>query len=306
MDYPRNDALMSPFMASGVIYDGISDTDYSAILKNTHTLRWDLQEPVRAEDEVSSEVGPDDSRSACCSASPQQLVRVSFSPRKESVLPKSYVTTHKRHQGITPALNLRLSSGFGYQLSRSSSFHSSTPGFISTSQKTSTNSPAMSSSALTPASTYAPPASISPTPISLSQTLNTLHCCGKTFRRPCDLRLTSLPVFLYKSPTNRRKTDGTQKSTPDPSNAPSAAPATLTARPSTATPSSTTLTLPRRGSCTTAPSRRVRCNMSQPVATTVSGTLQRYTTRRVDTNEGAGGNQGRSWRWAVNSPCRSG
>jgi hypothetical protein len=172
------------------------------------------------------------------------------------------------------------------------------------SQKTSTNSPAMSSSALTPASTYAPPASIPPAPISLSQTLNTFRCCGKTFRRPCDLRLA--PLLIYKSPTDRRKTDGTQKSTPGPSNALSAAPATLTARPSTATPSSTTPTSPRRRSCTTAPSRRVRRNMSQPVATTVSGTLQRYTTRRGDTDEGAGGNQGRSRRWAVNSPYRSG
>jgi hypothetical protein len=264
--------------------------------------RWDLQEPVRVEDEVSSEVGPDDSRSACCSASPQPLVRVLFSPRKKSILPKSNVMCY---QGLTPALNSHLSSGFDYQLSRSSSSHSSTPGFISTSQKTSTNSPAMSSPALTPASTYAPPASIPPTSISLSQTLNTLRCCGKTFRRPCDLRLAPLLIYLYKSPTNRRKTDGTQKSTPDPSNAPSAAPATLTARPSTATPSSTTLTSPRRRSCTNAPSRRVRRNMSQPAATTVSGTLQRYTTKG-DTDEGAGGSQGRSRRWAVNSPCRSG
>jgi hypothetical protein len=267
-----------------------SDTDCSTLLE-IHTLkqRWGLQEPVGVEDEVSSEVGPDGSRLACCSASPQSLVRVSFSPRKKSILPKSNIMCY---QGFTPALNSHLSSGFGYQLSHSASSQSSTPGFISTSQKTSTNSPAMSPSAPTPASTDAPPASISPAPISLSQTINTLRCCGKTFRRPCDLRLAPLPIYLHKSPANRRKTDGTQKSIPDPSNAPSAAPATLTARPSTATPLSTTLTSPRRGSCTTAPSRRVRRNMSQPVATTVSGTLQWCTTRRGDTDEGAGGNQG--------------
>jgi hypothetical protein len=201
-------------MASGVIYgvgcsrnnvrtypplnsSGISDADCSTLL-DTHTFfchRPDLQEPVKAEDEVSSEVGPDDSRSAFSSAGSQPLVRVSFSPPPNQLRLRSYVMCY---QGLTPALNSRVSSGFGYQLSRSSSSHSSTPGFVSTSQKISTNSPAMSSSAPTPASTYTPPVSISPTPISLSQTLNTLRCCGKTFRRPCDLRLTSLPTYLYE------------------------------------------------------------------------------------------------------------
>ena len=170
MDYPRNDALMSPSMASGVIHDA---------KKTFHTLRLDVQELVRAEDEVSSEVGAGDSRAACTrSVSPQPLVRVSFNSGNQTSLPS------------------RLSSGFSYQLPRSSSSRSLTPGFIYTSQKTSINSPATSSSALTPASTYAPPASISSTPISLSQTPNALRCCGKTFRRPCDLRLTSLPISL--------------------------------------------------------------------------------------------------------------
>lgn len=302
-------------MASGVIHDaafinipsspsldsGINNvpTYPSSTLLTSYSLRlrWDVQEPVRAEDEVSPEVGPGDSRSACTqSASSQPLVRVSFSPRKESILPKSYLAFY---QGLTTALTSRLSLGFSDQLPRSSSSHSSTPEFIYTSQKTSINSPTRSSSALTPAS-------ISSTPISLTQTLNALRCCGKTFRRPCDLRLNSLPISLYKSPTDCEKTGGTQKSTPDLSNAPPAAPAPRTARASTATPSPNTLTSPRRESCTTAPSRRVRKNMSQPVATTVSGTLQRCTNRRGDTDKGAGGNQGRSRRWAIDSPCRSG
>lgn len=266
-------------------------------LLDPHTLRWDVQGPGRAEDEVSSEVGPGDSRSACTrSASPQPLVRVSFSPRKESILPKSYV---RFCQGLTPALPSRFPLGFSDQLSRSSSSHSSIPEFIYSSQKTSINRPVTSSSALTPAST-------SSTPISLSQTLNAFRCCDKTFRRPCDLRFDSLPIFLYQSPTNCEKIGGTQKSTPDLSNAPSAALAPRTAGASTATPSQNTLTSPRCESCTTAPSRRVRRNTSQPVATTVPGTLQRCTKRRGDTDEGAGGNQGRSRWWAVDFSCQSG
>jgi hypothetical protein len=133
VDYPRNGALMSPSMASGVIHDaasictlpslsyvrtnpllnsgGIPDADCSTLL-NIHTLRWDVQEPVRAEDEVSPEVGSGGSRSACTrSASLQPLVRVSFSPRKESILPKSYVAFR---EGLTKALPSRLSSGFSY------------------------------------------------------------------------------------------------------------------------------------------------------------------------------------------------
>jgi ribosomal protein S26 len=195
LDYTLNNVRTYPSLNSR----GISDT-YCSTLLEPQTLRWDVQEPVGAEDEVSSEVGSGDSRSACTrSASPQPLVRASFSPRKKSILPKSYVASC---QGHTTALPSRFPSVFSYQLPRFSSSHSSTPGFSSTSQKTSINSPATSSSALMPASTYAPPASISPTPISLSQSLNALRCCGKTFRRPCDLRLTSLPISLYKSPTN--------------------------------------------------------------------------------------------------------
>jgi hypothetical protein len=66
--------------------------------------------------------------------------------------------------------------------------------------------------------------------------------------------------------------------------------------------SPTTLTARELHHC---PPRRVRRNTSQPIATAVSGTLQRCTTRRGDMDEGVGGSRERSRRWAVDSPCRS-
>jgi hypothetical protein len=174
-------------MASSVIYDAASVWALpSPSLNVSYTfLRRGIQEPVRAEDKGSSEVGPGDSCSACTqSASPRPLVRVPLSSRKGAL-----------EECFLPELCPIHYSEFSAQLPSSSSSHSSIPGFISTSQKVSTINSTTPSSALTLTSTYPFPASISPTPISRSQTLNVLRCCGKTFRRPCDLRLPFSPNF---------------------------------------------------------------------------------------------------------------